>query len=574
MIHISLKTFSRIVLAMGGLLAIVVLLWTIFGRSFIETNLILPEENFRGIDQFVKGSENTTSVIIVHGIGHHCLGYADNLITNLFEGLTRGKRKTESIKKSYQRYVENISDEVTYVSPLRDGSCEIIHDVDYEIGSKQLLNLDEDLESMVISQDELCESINGNSSGSDVEVSCHKLYVNRKHAESEGEIPEYVTGFIRRFSTDLTRSRRIRIYEVTWSPATRWIKQSLMDIERFNDLESKYPLNRRVKSDIINAGIADAVVYLSDSGILVNFDILQAFCLTLANTNSLHEEYPFACDKKHLAEAMEGFSKKNNIYLITHSLGTRVLFDSLGMLALGTVSPSKEGESEQTLVSSIATKFERIGALVPEEYTETSGSELTFTSALNQAIPEFARAVRSIYVFTNQVPLLAANLTSPFKRYDAVGKGFRRFLELQNPNNSLDARLQLVSFHDPDDVLSYNLGCWYYQTVLKQLDETKDMIDREAEDLANENGTKVGDERRKLRDTLFANNCSDGKFDDIGHRTLFRQIWAAGENRIELVNAPVRLKGLRFAWLAADPMGVHSNYFIDETVHEWLAKGN
>jgi hypothetical protein len=568
--HISAHALRVIVVALGGLLTIAVVLWIIFGHSLNRTSFITPEK-FKGIGPDFE--KRTTSVIIIHGIGHHCVGYADNLVSNLFEQLT--ERKTESIKESYHRYVEQIDASLSGISQLRDGSCRVIDDIEYGIDPDRL-NQGDDLESVVLAQDDLCRSISDNRSSNDVAVSCHKLFVKRKQTVEQvknRENPEYLTGFIRRFSTDLTAERRLRIYEVTWSPATRWIKQSLIDLERFNDPDSEHPLNRRVKSEVINAGIADAVAYLSDSGILVNFDILQAFCLTLANANSLYEEYPFACDRSNLSGPTEAFSKENDVYLISHSLGTRVLFDSIGMLALGTVGPNQAQENGPTLVSSIATKFERIGAVVPEEYTNTSGSEPTFASALNEGIPEFAKAIRSIYVFTNQVPLLAANLTSPFKSTNDVGMGFKRFLELRNPDNSANARLQVVSFHDPDDVLSYNLGCWYYQTILKQFKETKDVIDLEAEARAKKNGTDVAVERENLRNTLFANNCSDVEL-DIENRQLFSQIWAVGENRINLVNAAVRLKSFRFAWIAADPMAVHSNYFVDETVHKWLAKGN
>ena len=567
--HISSHALRVIVVTLGGLLTIALVLWIIFGHSLIRTSFISPEK-FKGIGPDFE--KRTTSVIIIHGIGHHCVGYADNLVSNLFEQLT--ERKTESIIESYHRYVEQIDASLYGISPLRDGSCQVIDDIEYDIDSDRL-NQGDDLESVVLAQDDLCRSINDNRGSSSVAVSCHKLFVKRKQTVEQvknRENPEYVTGFIRRFSTDLTAERRLRIYEVTWSPATRWIKQSLLDLERFNDPDSEHPLNRRVKSDVINAGIADAVAYLSDSGILVNFDILQAFCLTLANANSLYEEYPFACDRSNLSGQTEAFSKENDVYLISHSLGTRVLFDSIGMLALG-VGPNQAQENGPTLVSSIATKFERIGAVVPEEYTNTSGSEPTFASALNEGIPEFAKAIRSIYVFTNQVPLLAANLTSPFQSSNDMGMGFQRFLELRNPGNSANARLQIVSFHDPDDVLSYNLGCWYYQTILKHFKETKDVINREAEARAKKNGTDVGVERANLRNILFTNNCSGVEL-DIENRQLFSQVWAVGENQIKLVNAVIRLKGFRLAWIVADPMAIHSNYFVDKTVHKWLAKGN
>lgn len=569
----SIKVWSAVVVGIGVLTLALILSLTV--GSPMETKLIAPAK-FDGIAPLEK---RTTSLVIIHGIGHHCIGYADELITNLFKDLT--ERNPESIRQSYGRYLQQtVADSgvthsadgaywVETINMLRDGSCQVIEDFDYGV-DREKLNRDEDMESVVLAQDDLCRSIHTNESSNEVDVSCHKLYVNREHTVYKDENPEYVTGFIRRFSTDLTAERRLRIYEVTWSPATRWIKQSLMNVDQFNSRESDHRLNRMVKKEIVNGGIADAVAYMADSGILVNYDVMQAFCLTFANAKSLHKDYAFACDRSHLIQPAGDFSKENDVYVVSHSLGTRVLFDSIGMLAQGTVGSIRPDESVPTLVSTIAEKFQRIGAAVPEEYLSVSDPEPTFISALNRQIPEFAKALQSIYVFTNQVPLLAANLTSPFQGSNDVGTGFQQFLELRDPKGS---RLQVVSFHDPDDVLSYNLRCWYYQTVLKKLDDTKKVLENEAMARAVKKGTDIGDEQRKLRNTLFADNCSEKNL-GIEDRSLFSQIWDVQKNRIKLVNAAIRLKGFRLKWIAADPMDVHSNYFVDKTVHGWLANGN
>jgi hypothetical protein len=691
-VMLSTRMAVRVIIVVGGgLLASFVVVSLITAASLVkslyETRLISPQE-FKGIGPSFQ--KRNTHVIIVHGIGHHCIGYADHLISNLFQELTA--RTPDLIKESYDKYADQIVFElrgrkrqtqfkdgaftVSLVNPFRDGSCRVVDDIQYDV-DPQLLNPDDDLESVTDAQDDLCwainkvgKSLNQNLDPNRVAFSCHKLYVNREDILNDKENKEYVTGFIRRFSTNLTAANTLHIYEVTWSPATRWIKQPLIDLERFNTPNSEHWLNGRLKSDVINDGIADAVAYLSDSGVLVNFDILQAFCLTLANANSLYEEYRFACNQSHLLEQTGDFSEDNDVYLISHSLGTRVLFDSIGMLSLGSDGPSQAQETYPTLVATIIDKFHRIGAEVPEEYTSTSESEPTFVSALNTRIPEFAKAVRSIYVFTNQVPLLAANLSSPFQDTFDVGFGFQRFLNLRNPGNSKNARLQVVSFHDPDDVLSYNLGCWYYETVLKNFDETKELIYEEAKKRAmdelwnkdctfklrtgfgsnteqemidnfraefkgekkacgvlivraandsenltmariNEAGelltAKIDDpshelsqelnkqdlneakiikltvpdllcearglENYKLRDTLFNKNCSDVKLNTKEDRQLYSDIWGVGENHLKLINAAVRLKGLRVFGFAAEPMEVHSNYFIDETVHGWIANG-
>lgn len=555
----------RYVRIFGSLLIIFLL---VSGYLYSQTRLIESKE-FKGIGPSLE--KPITNVILIHGIGQHCIGYADNLISNLIKKLTN--RGLESkLRESYSHYIENIDAGEDQIQLLRNGSCERIDSIKYDKNPQQELNIDEDVESIVLSQDRYCESIhkNNNSVYGEVEVNCHKLFVNIK--ETDAISNEYVTGFIRSFSTNLTVERELRIYEVLWSPATRWIKQSLMDIDQFNDKLSNYWLNRKLKSQVINASFADAISYLSDSGILIQYNLLQAFCLALANTDLGNVKYGFTCDKTHLLDVSDTFSEENNFHFITHSLGTRILFDTIGMLALTDSSQGQEIGTE--LINKIKTKFEKIGAVFPAEYTNTFQSEQTFASILNEVTPEFAKALKSIYVFTNQVPLLSANLTSPFYKTNDIGRGFQYFLELRNLDNSENERLQIVSFHDPDDILSYNLECWYYQSVLKEFEGTKILIDKEAKSRAVNNNTDIGDERSELRKTLFQNNCESNKHLTLEEKQLYSQIWGLRENRIDMINVGVRLKSLRFPWIIANPKSVHSNYFTDETIHEWLAIGN
>ena len=554
-------------------------------RPWAETALIGNPE-FDGI----KLNERNTSVIIIHGIGDHCIGYADTLVSSLF--MQEMGKKTESITLFHKREqkrkqeldrTQKIAEssepapamyKVGFIGPLRDGSCRVVPGSDNHSGG-------DDLASITLAQEALCRSIHEDKTPGgegDVDIDCHKLYVKKDprliKPEKRAIINrEYITGFIRRFSANLTAGTRLNVYEVTWSPATRWIKQSLNDLEKFNNAESQHGLNRLLKSTIVNAGMADAVAYLSDSGILVNFDILQAFCMTFANNGAPFEGFAFACDQEQLGKGTDTFSKDNDVFLISHSLGTRVLFDSLGMLALGAPGRDSPAENRPSLMEAFQSKFANIGAEIPPSYTPD------FARDLGERIPEFAKSVRSIYTFTNQVPLLAANLSSPFRRTSEAGMGFQDFLSLRR-DGSRDSRLQVVAFHDPDDVLSYDLGCWYYQKVLRRM--ARDVIEAQAEHLANEAGhTKddddwrqiLGAERRALHESLFRDNCTNRKLSRVD-RKLLEQIWAVDENPLKLVEASIRLKGFRVAGLFASPLDVHSNYFVDENVHRLLVEGN
>lgn len=550
-------------------------------RSSIGTAILEPE-HFSGIAPLEK---RTTSIIVVHGIGHHCIGYADPLIASMLKDLA-GVR-IESIEHSYTRYASSViastdaaerygvrtaaggTYKIDTIDPARDGHCRQVP-LPVELPGELPVDTADDQESILSAQDKLCAFLNHEPKTDGTRIYCHKLILNRRDVRVQGENPEYVTGFVRQIEHDISAQRRIRIYEVVWSPATRWIKKSLQEVERFNNESSGYLMNRILKSEIVNSGIADAVAYLSESGALVTYDVLQAFCLTIANASESVTSYPFVCDNEHLNAASPSLAQENDVILVTHSLGTRVILDTLGMLALG-VQPDASTLGKGHLVSAIGTTLQELGADVPAPYFDPS--EGGFPALLRERIPAFARAVKSIYAFTNQVPLLAASVSSPFSTTHHVGRGFHQFLELRVSGDERARPLQIISFHDPDDVLSYDLSCWYHIAVLKNLDSTLDRIDKEAHLRAQKRNTEVGEERRKLLDTMFNSNCSERRISDPADSAFFKLLRDEQSHLLSLKGVTLRLQGMRVERLLAHPADVHSNYFRDPLVHQWLVGG-
>lgn len=576
--------FKRVLL-FSVVLGVAITIWIY--RSFFNTEL-LDANNFDGVLPLEDG---TTNIIIVHGIGHHCLGYADDMILNLVGELTGGSVNYQSMEAIFENQKSTTLNELESSQGYLqfDGACKRLVD-----GKFKSMDNSVDLEALVSAQSTWCRKINENANkhktgNRNVDSSCHYLYVRKDKAfkdrvetEKEQKEREYVTGFVRRFGVAATPDRDIQIYEVTWSPATRWIKSSLFNIEQYNEPMSDHWLNRNLKFSVVNSNIADAVAYLGDSGILVNYDILQAFCLTMSNSQSVESANGFACDQRHLDGDFENFADRNRVFLVTHSLGTRVVFDSLGLLARGaSAGEDRNGEGvrgigeQSDLLTEVVTKFRRINAEVPESYLAEVPGELSFKSLMAEHIPQFAKAIRSIFVFTNQVPLLAANITSPLAPLDSdAGRGFNDFLKLRLSSSDARNPLQMVAFHDPDDLLSYNLKCWYVHNVLKYQNETKRKINAKAKQLFDENPRQfedgVGQAKAKVRETLFS-GCSDSDIAEWQDKELFRSITETGD--VSIVDAKVRLKGNRLSWVFADPTGVHSNYFTDAKVHSWLAGG-
>ena len=585
-------------------------------QSLFIGSSLLRSEQFTGV---VPLGKPVTNVIVVHGIGNHCIGYADKLITNLAGSVS--KRDVPTIEDSYREFTE-AARQAAQTRSVKEEADAANQDFEYQIsGPESLLDghckrLDDgldagekvtewfgtkgapDLEARMISQDDFCRFINGEPLEAGAPIlgrkdpdraegwSCHLLRVHRDQVSDPRENRDYVTGFVRRLNHKVSEDRTLRIFELTWSPATRWIKKSLDGVEQHNNTSSDHWLNRELKSNIVNGGIADAVAYLSDSGVLVNYNVLQAFCLSLADLRKLTGDYKFTCDSNYLSAAVNGsFSQHHDVILISHSLGTRVLFDTIGLLSRGA------GATEAHLLDELETKFGRIGARFPgpqgaaaagltEAQLAAAGAQerARFAALLKPILPEFSRAIRAAFAITNQVPLLAANLTSPFQeqRYD-VGDGFREFLKIRMAEDAVAqgvTPMQLVAFHDPDDLLSYNLSCWYHLSVLRKLRQTKQAIHEEAMARSKKDQRRLGTHRVEILAALERDACiGDGQISDRDRR-LKEIIWQHEGQYLRMVDAAVRLRGLRMKWAFASPLDVHSNYFDDERVHQWLAFGN
>lgn len=574
----------------------------------------LDETKFSGIVDLEKPH---TNIVIVHGIGDHCIGYADTLIQGLASQLAvESTRPIEEVflenfpkwlgKDTSSDTTESNGFKIQGLYPLLDGNCKVreeFSDGIQEIGNELRPELrfdrtaETNIDTTTLAQNQLCRVIRESGSSG---AYCNLIRAKSADPDPEADLSDYITGFIRTVMYSREDGRTVRFVELTWSPSTRWIKGSLHNLERLNNSNSTHWINRLVKSDIINSRFADAVAYLSQNGVLVQYDVLLTLCSVLADPEILHLYELFTCDQGALSRIDE-FSRENDVVFISHSLGTRILLDTLGMLSLGAETNEEviatendciefpNENLEEDLLSTIKDNFENIGAVLPSQYLCK-----TYREALNKAIGQFAESTALIFAFTNQVPLLSVDLSSPLRRStDGAAIGFTDFLDLRIARNPSTPPLQVVSFHDPDDVLSYDLACWYNQEILRRRvgrDEySRNVIralavQRVEQSVSGEEILTiarysqfwhglVGIETRTLYKILFRDHClgDDLKDDDI--QILFEDLQDRHVSNVKLVGVTVRLTARRYGFVG-DPTHLHSNYLTDEVIHGFVANGH
>ena len=569
-------------------------------------------DKFKSINKF-NGNGRDKNVVIVHGIGTHCMGYADGFISDLMNSIVLDD--TESATNNFssfykdvsgcERYVgKNETAELSYnVMSLLSCECDLIHTGDIRsLNSPELLSKKGQPEYIQrISQYNVNESY--------ATMDCFEISV--PHTTERGD-ESYSTGFVRVIETPLSNGKKFRAFEITWSPAVRWAKVPLYRVQQQNRHRNWWTswLNQAIKAEVVDSSIADAIAYLGDSGALIKYTMLQSLCIVLAKSNENHQEalpYSPKCTADQLAMATN-FEQNNDVFFVTHSLGTRVLFDTLGLLSSGVASQQSNGEgggaktsrdnadsklnkSEPHLVAEIMTGFEKLGVKFgssSESLPNYASPE--YTKLLDQSIKGLIRSIRSIFVFTNQIPLLYSEIGSPFRTDDSdFSKGLTNFLKIRR-DGSFDTPLEVVSFSDSDDVLSYNLKCWYSLSILRENKLVKKEIYKFAlkygeafDEAGSDSIEKICGDNRECKQgyqhyyvlkAVRKKGCFRENYDQEvpPFNNLYESMWSTQED-IKFFDVDVFMTGVRIPLLFAYPHHIHSNYFEYTEVADALVTG-
>lgn len=491
-----------------SVVAIVVIIAAIavyVARLVSDTQIV--DRDFDGLASSIyhPAEQKTIRLLVVHGIGRHCIGYAAAFLEKLTETL-------------HLRPVGAIADSV--ISDLM-GDCGAPISAAYDF---------------ISSQQRGCEILNRRHKHG---TTCQRLTLEVEYVDpqtSEPATSPFDSGFIRTQDYVLTKKRSdvraiLRVYELTWDVATRANKLAYLEAVDSQFAHQRERLNNAFKRAIINESVSDAVLYLGSYKRLMQYPLLAAFCKILSPDTRPQNDV-FKCDFETLSQhTNNNFVNQNEIVIVTHSLGTRMLFDTLGLV------------TRQHFLKIVKEDLETLGVRFKyREPHETVGKAMRTI---------FQGSVKKIFTLANQVPLLQLSLArnpvaGPVSsgQYPDLGSGFAAFLEQRQAQ--AEDPLQIVAFTDPNDMLSYNLKCWYYLNVLRFHPKIR----------AERNKDKTLD-RRWFR-----------KCNQMGDEIM----WAQAADVVSLSDVSLKL-AIALPFIFANPAAAHSNYFEDDRVVKMIACG-
>jgi hypothetical protein len=552
-----------------------------------KTDVIHIDKDFNGLSESLIGNEEkTTRLLVIHGIGRHCIGYSENLTRGIASqlGLSVPEKEFNEIVKQLDRKREararknveatgvskitvdviNGLEEMDLAWVLMDDHCEQIAEFpNYTSNLRSALPEEEgggnankiDYNYKESAARSTCNHIRNSREGRNDGMNCEEIRLTfdlgkvlQEDQNNEKIGTAFFTmGYIRTQSYFKPGDRNkqtpvLKVYELVWDPATSWAKNWYTGHDTEFNMERE-KLNKDLKIHVVNESISDAVMYLGSYRELIQLPILLAYC-KVATDYPADDDGVFECPlneaSQHAIIDAQEFATKNNIAIVTHSLGTRIVFDTLGILGY-------EG-----FFQSIYEKLQANGVVLTRY--EGNSESADFLRDV------FAMSLDKVFTLANQVPLLElSELRNPFdfgggESVRQLGKGFNQFLQIRKEKaekpEETENPLQVVAFTDPNDLLSYNLKCWYYLHVLRNKDITREQLKK----YLNEGPLN---KKRTFFSKMFGEGCVPRGETWI---TKYNELWER-ETSISIVDVSMNLAGWKFPGFYADPGMAHSKYF-------------
>lgn len=236
---------------------------------------------------------------------------------------------------------------------------------------------------------------------------------------------------------DQAENKTLRFYELTWAPVTAPIKQTSL-AEDQEIAEYRVPLNNALK-EFINDSLSDPILYIGSYKENIQDIVMQTLCTIILDTHDELTNDPAPCSQHE--KLVRAKSSDRGVAFISHSLGSKIIYDALIQLGSGGL-PSLHSTGSSAGKS--------------DDRDSRRGDRL-----LADVTTHFLSKIYSVYMMANQIPFLemasASGVVSAFDKQNAI-------LNLLNLRSSREP-LQIIAFTDPNDLLSYPLPPHYCSSL-------------------------------------------------------------------------------------------------------------
>lgn len=216
---------------------------------------------------------------------------------------------------------------------------------------------------------------------------------------------------------DRNSSKNMLFYELTWSEITIPDKQIIAFDTREEYSKFRVPFNEMMKKFLDNT-LPDPLIYLVDKNNLILDSSNQAVCWMLkTGWNNIPNNKAEVCNLS-MYDGIKDFDNENLLF-ITHSLGSKILMDSL---------------------------------IETADNVSNAASTSCTTTTQKQLIKSLQNREITIFMLANQLPILQIGHPLPrvHNQIDSYcsPKG-------KNYHNRIFNGVNIVAFSDPNDILSY-----------------------------------------------------------------------------------------------------------------------
>ena len=215
---------------------------------------------------------------------------------------------------------------------------------------------------------------------------------------------------------NLDTSKQMLFYELTWSEITTPDKQIIAFDTTEQYSKFRVPFNNMMKKFLDNT-LPDPLIYLVDKNNLILDSANQSICWLLkTNWQNIPNNQAQVCNLD-LYDGIERFTS-DNVLFVTHSLGSKILMDSITRNAEAVSAAEKQPQT-----------------LRQKQLTEKlKNKEIT------------------VFMLANQLPILQIGHPLP-----QVHNQIRNYCRVNGDkyNRRIFKHVNIVAFSDPNDILSY-----------------------------------------------------------------------------------------------------------------------